>query len=146
MKNKKNARECKIELVDTLDIDVGIKFAEISFSDEIKPPKEKFNRAKIKQETRNKIKEWEERKMKITQKQRIVNYIKDFGSITSFQAYADLGITQLGARIDGLQKEGYVFKKDKARGKNRYGDAVHFTRYSFLEQDEELMKHIPSII
>ena len=140
------ARECKIELVDTLDIGIEIKMAEISFSDEIKPPKEKFNRAEIKRETRNKIKEWEERKMKITQKQRIIKYIKDFGSITSFQAYADLGITQLGARIDGLEKEGYVFKKDKARGKNRYGEPVHFTIYSFIEQDEELMKHIPSII
>ena len=59
MKNKKNARECKIELVDTLDIDIGVKFAEISFSDEIKQPKEKFHRAKVKQETRNKIREWE---------------------------------------------------------------------------------------
>ena len=54
------ARECKIELVDTLDIGVDIKFAEISFSDEIKPQKEKFNRAKVKQETRNKIREWED--------------------------------------------------------------------------------------
>lgn len=55
-----NGRECKIELVDTLDIGVDIKFAEISFTDEIRPPKEKFNRAKVKQETRNKIKEWED--------------------------------------------------------------------------------------
>ena len=54
-----NGRECKIELVDTLDISVDIKFAEISFSDETRPPKEKFNRAKVKEETRNKIKEWE---------------------------------------------------------------------------------------
>ena len=139
------ARECKIELVDTLDIDIGVKFAEISFSDEIKQPKEKFNRAKVKQETRNKIREWEERKMKMTQKQRILNYIKNFGSITSFQAYSDLGITQLGARIDGLQKEGYKFKKQTEKSKNRYGEPVHFTRYSFMEQDEELMKHIPSL-
>lgn len=83
--------------------------------------------------------------MKTTQKQRIIKYIKDFGSITSFQAYSDLGITQLGARIDGLEKDGYVFKKEKDHGKNRYGEPVYFTRYSFMEQDEELMKHIPSI-
>ena len=68
-----NGRECKIELVDTLDIDVGVKFAEISFSDEIKPPKEKFNRAKIKRETRNKIRDWEERKM-ITTETRYESY------------------------------------------------------------------------
>jgi hypothetical protein len=55
-----NARECKIELVNTLDIGIEVKCAEISFSDEIKPPKEKFDRAKVKQETRNKIREWED--------------------------------------------------------------------------------------
>lgn len=47
-----NARECKIELVDTLNIDFDIKVAEISFSDEREAHKEKFNRAKIKKETR----------------------------------------------------------------------------------------------
>ena len=82
---------------------------------------------------------------RVTQKQRIIKYIKDFGSITSFQAYADLGITQLGARIDGLQKEGYKFKKQTEKSKNRYGEPVHFTRYSFIEQDEEIMNLIPTI-
>ena len=48
--------------------------------------------------------------MKITQRQRIIDYIKEFGSITSLDAYKDLGITQLGARIDQLKKEGYKFK------------------------------------
>lgn len=38
--------------------------------------------------------------MKISQKQRIINYIREFGSISSWEAYSDLGITQLGARID----------------------------------------------
>ena len=52
-----NARECKIEMVDTLDIGIEIKFAEISFSEEIKPPKEKFNRAKEKREFEKRIRE-----------------------------------------------------------------------------------------
>ena len=52
-----NARECKIEMVDTLDIGIEIKFTEISFSDEIKQPKEKFNRAKLKAEIRKIIEE-----------------------------------------------------------------------------------------
>lgn len=87
--------------------------------------------------------------MKTNQKQRIIDYIKDFGSITSFQAYRDLGITQLGARIDGLQKDGYVFKKQTEISKNRYGEPVHFTRYSFMENIDEMVEnnlnHIPSI-
>ena len=43
--------------------------------------------------------------MKIAQKDRIINYIREFGSISSWEAYADLGITQLGARIDQLKKK-----------------------------------------
>lgn len=55
-----NARECKIELVDTLDIDIDINVAEISISNELEVHKVKFNRAKTKKETENLIKEWED--------------------------------------------------------------------------------------
>lgn len=51
-----NARECKIELVDTLDMGFEVKTAEISFSDERKP-KEKFNRAKEKRKFNERVKE-----------------------------------------------------------------------------------------
>lgn len=67
------------------------------------------------------------------QTERIIQYLKEFGSITSFQAYADLGITQLGARIDDLQNEGYKFNKQAKSGTNRYGDKVHYTEYSLKE-------------
>lgn len=67
---------------------------------------------------------------KVNQKQRIIKYIQDFGSITSLEAMKDLGITQLGARIDGLQKDGYSFKKVWERSKNRYGENVDYKRYS----------------
>ena len=67
---------------------------------------------------------------KLNQKQRIIKYIQDFGSITSLEAMKDLGITQLGARIDGLQKDGYSFKKVWERSKNRYGESVDYKRYS----------------
>jgi len=70
---------------------------------------------------------------KINQKQRIIKYIQDFGSITALEAMRDLGISQLGARIDGLQKDGYSFKKVWERSKNRYGDNVDYKRYSLEE-------------
>ena len=50
--------------------------------------------------------------MKTTQKDRILDYIRKFGSITSWEAYQDLGVMQLGARIDQLQKDGYQFKTE----------------------------------
>ena len=67
--------------------------------------------------------------MKKNQKSRILDYIKQFGSITSWEAYNELGITQLGARIDQLQKEGYEFKTEWEHKKNRYGNDVSFKRY-----------------
>lgn len=70
--------------------------------------------------------------IKQNQKQRIIKYIQDFGSITALEAMKDLGITQLGARIDGLQKDGYSFKKVWERSKNRYGEPVDYKRY-YLE-------------
>lgn len=70
--------------------------------------------------------------MKITQKQRVIDYINKFGSISSWEAYSDLGITQLGARIDGLKKDGYRFKTEWESGKNRFGDKTDYKRY-YLE-------------
>ncbi len=70
--------------------------------------------------------------MKMTQKERIINYIKQFGSITSLDAYKDLGITQLGARIDQLKKDGYRFKTEWESGKNRFGEKTDYKRY-YLE-------------
>lgn len=77
--------------------------------------------------------------MKINQKSRIVDYIKQFGSITSWEAYNELGITQLGARIDQLQKEGYEFKTEWEHKKNRYGDDVSFKRYYLVDMIAENM-------
>ena len=37
-----------------------------------------------------------------SQKEEILEYIKKHGSITSYEAYQKLGITQLGARLDNL--------------------------------------------
>lgn len=71
--------------------------------------------------------------MKTTQKDRVLNYIRQFGSISSIEAYTDLGITQLGARIDDLQKEGYEFKKEWQEGKNRFNEPITYKKYSLVD-------------
>ena len=70
--------------------------------------------------------------MKIPQKQRVIDYLNKFGSISSWEAYADLGITQLGARIDQLKKEGYRFKTEWESSKNRFGDKTDYKRYYLI--------------
>jgi hypothetical protein len=69
---------------------------------------------------------------RVTQRDRVLQYIKDFGSITSWEAYSELGITQLGARIFELKDRGYNFEKERVNTKNRYGDQTHFDRYKLV--------------
>ena len=83
--------------------------------------------------------------MKITQRERIIEYIREFGSISSWEAYSDLGITQLGARIDQLKKEGYEFKTEWESKKNRYGESVTFKRYYLNDIVSENMEHISKL-
>lgn len=73
--------------------------------------------------------------MKVTQKQLILQYIKDFGSITPMQAYGDLGITKLATRISEMRKEGVEFHIETIKTKNRYGKVVPYAKYSFPKED-----------
>ena len=68
-------------------------------------------------------------KCKLTQCDRIIDYLKRYGSITSWQAYADLGITQLGARIFNLKERGYEFETERVNTKNRMGEKTHYDVY-----------------
>lgn len=69
----------------------------------------------------------------ITQKALILQYLKDFGSISTWQAFADLGITRLPARISDLKDDGYVFRVEVCKSKNRYGKTVNYNKYSIME-------------
>lgn len=80
--------------------------------------------------------------MKIAQKDRILEYIRNFGSISSFEAYADLGITQLGARIDQLKKEGFKFRTEWESNTNRFGEKTDYKRYYLADIIAENMEHI----
>lgn len=72
-----------------------------------------------------------------TQRDRVLQYIRDFGSITSYQAYTDLGVTQLATRIFELKKRGYNFNKKRVKTQNRYGDNTHYDEYFLTEVDNE---------
>lgn len=55
--------------------------------------------------------------MKVTQCNRIIQYCKDFGSITTLQAFQDLGVTRLASRINDLKKQGYAIESEFVSGK-----------------------------
>ena len=65
-------------------------------------------------------------------KERVLNYIKTFGEITTFQAFQDLGCTRLSEYIRQLRLE-YIIKDEWITTTNRYGEKVQFKRY-WLEE------------
>lgn len=69
----------------------------------------------------------------MTQRDAILNYINEFGSITPMEAFADLGITKLATRISEMRKDGMQFKIEMVKRKNRYNKTVHYAKYSLLE-------------
>ena len=69
----------------------------------------------------------------MTQQQRILQYMQDFGSISPMEAFRDLGITKLATRISELSRNGLVITRQMETSKNRYGEPVRFMRYRLAE-------------
>ena len=65
------------------------------------------------------------------QKKMILDYIKANGSISSYDAFAELGIARLASRISELRKEGYDIISEQKTGLNRFGRHVKYFRYRF---------------
>lgn len=65
----------------------------------------------------------------MTQKERILDYIKTFGGITALEAMRDLGIMRLASRVTDLGKDGITIERSWVNDKNRYGEPMRYLRY-----------------
>lgn len=74
--------------------------------------------------------------MKVTQCQRILDYMDQFGSISTLEAFQDLGVARLASRIHDLKGMGYNIKSEIKSSKNRYGEDVHFKVYRPAEEEK----------
>ncbi len=72
----------------------------------------------------------------MTQRERILDYIRVHGSITPIDAFRDCGITKLATQVSNMIRDGIAIKKTYEKGKNRYGETVYYMRYSFPEDEE----------
>lgn len=71
---------------------------------------------------------------KPNQATKVQRYIERFGSITTLDAFKDLGITRLSARIWELRHDrGLKIKSTPEKAKNRFGDDVTYYRYQIIE-------------
>ena len=66
----------------------------------------------------------------MTQCERILRHLEDYGSITSLEAMSEYGIMRLASRVNDLRKRGYPIVTETVTGKNRYGEATSYARYS----------------
>jgi hypothetical protein len=66
-------------------------------------------------------------------RERVLNYIREFGSITTRQAFIDLGCTRLSEYIRQLRLE-YHIADEWLTATNRYGEKVQYKKY-WLEEE-----------
>ena len=65
----------------------------------------------------------------MTQCERILKYMDDFGSISTAQAMTDLGVYRLASRIHDLRRMGIDIESETRPAKNRYGETTHYSVY-----------------
>ena len=63
------------------------------------------------------------------QTERVLDYIRTFGSITQLEAMNILGVYRLASRISELKKQGYNITGETVAVKNRFGEKCHVKRY-----------------
>lgn len=66
-------------------------------------------------------------------KERLIEYLKEYGSITSFEAFTELFDTRLSDTIYRLEKDGYNFKRETIKKVGYLGKEISFYRY-YLDQ------------
>lgn len=69
----------------------------------------------------------------MTQNQRVIAYMEQFGSITQLEALRDLGIMRLASRISDLKKQGYTIESTTEAVNNRWEEKCHIKRYRLVK-------------
>lgn len=75
--------------------------------------------------------------MILTQNQRVIEYMREKGSITQLEALKELGVMRLASRISDLRRSGYKIAGSMETVKNRYGENCAIKRYSLIEDNEK---------
>lgn len=66
---------------------------------------------------------------------RVLEYMRAHGGITPLEAWTELGVYRLSARIADLRKQGYDIGGKTVPVLNRYGEACHVKRYALRESE-----------
>lgn len=69
----------------------------------------------------------------MTQRSRVLRYMREYGSITSLEAFRDLGITRLSGVIFDLRKD-HAIGPTTESSRNRYGEKTSYSRYYLADE------------
>ena len=73
--------------------------------------------------------------MKEKQTDRVLAYIREFGSITQYEALRDLSVMRLASRISDIKRQGVNITGEMVAVKNRWGETCHVKRYREVAND-----------
>ena len=71
---------------------------------------------------------------KETQKEAVRRYVRQNGSITTMEAFFELGITRLSARIWELANDGYIVKRERIAYQLPSGNIAYIMKYSGIRK------------
>lgn len=74
--------------------------------------------------------------MKLTQCQKILRHLEDFGSISQLEAIQNYGILRLASRINDLKRQGYLISAKIVKGRNRYDEPTRYAVYRLIKEGE----------
>lgn len=76
--------------------------------------------------------------MRVTQKDKVLAYMQQYGSITPLDAMREFSCMRLGARIADLKADGYDIRTEFRAGKNKFGEATHWASYFIATDGRDL--------
>ena len=67
-----------------------------------------------------------------TQNERLAAYLAQHGTINPLEAWTELGIYRLGARVFDLRQRGFEIKSENVKVQNRFGEDCHVAQYKLV--------------
>ncbi len=72
---------------------------------------------------------------KSTQRLRIMQHLRKYGTLTSLEAITLYGIMRLSSRISELKARGERIETVMRKGMNKYGEPVRYAEYHLREEN-----------
>lgn len=69
----------------------------------------------------------------MTLRREVLRHLKEYGSITTFEAFTEYGATRLSAIIFELRKK-HIITDEWIERTNRFGENVRFKKYLYVKE------------